>query len=169
MMNLDKYLVISGVPGVHTLVASRSNGLIIDDKNEGRTRFVPVRQNQVTPLATIGIYTETEEGTASLATVFQKMHDVYSDTPPVDAKASGDEHRAYFLSILPEHDQYQVHISDIKKCIKWYNFMREKGMLDEAIAAAAETQETPEVSEKAVEPDPEPKPKKTAKSKSKAD
>ena len=41
-MNLEKFLVVAGIPGVHKLVASRSNGLVIEDRLEGRTRFVPV-------------------------------------------------------------------------------------------------------------------------------
>ena len=61
-MNIDKYLVVPGAPGVHKLVSSRANGVIIDDRKEGRTRFVPVRQQQITPLATVAVYTFTEEG-----------------------------------------------------------------------------------------------------------
>ncbi|HNE30143.1 MAG TPA: hypothetical protein PLW66_13290, partial [Saprospiraceae bacterium] len=124
-MNLEKYLVIAGVPGVHKLVASRSNGLLIEDKHEGRTRFVAARQGQITPLASIAVYTETEEGTVPLTDVFQKMLDQYEQTPPPAANASSAQLRSYFSTILPEHDQDRVHINDIKKCVKWFLFMRE--------------------------------------------
>ena len=53
-MNLEKYLVVAGMPGVHKVTATRNNGFVIEDLNEGRSRFVPMRQQQVTPLATIG-------------------------------------------------------------------------------------------------------------------
>ncbi len=106
-MNLDNYVVISGLPGVHKLVTSRSNGLIIEDKVENRTRFVPVRTSQLTPLATIGIYTETEEGTVALATVFRKMYDQREMTPVVSPDAGSANLRTYFTTILPEHDQYR--------------------------------------------------------------
>lgn len=143
-MNLEKYLVIAGVPGVHKLIASRSNGLVIEDRNEGRTRFVPVRQNQITPLATVGVYTETEEGTVPLADVFQKMLDQLESTPPVNANAASAELRQYFTTVLPEHDPERVHINDIKKCLKWFTFMREKGIFEELKReAAAETPEDP--------------------------
>jgi hypothetical protein len=131
-VNLEKYLVVAGVPGVHKLVSSRSNGLVIEDLQEGRTRFVAARQSQVTPLASIAIYTDTEEGTVALTDVFQKMLDQLDGTPPPEANASSNEFRAYFTAILPEHDQEQVHINDIKKCVKWFNFMREKGIFAEA-------------------------------------
>ena len=135
-VNLEKYLVVGGVPGVHKLVTSRSNGLIIEDRNEGRTRFVPVRQQQVTPLGTISIYTDTEEGTIMLGEVFQKMLDQYESNPPVPLNSTSPDFRAYFSEILPEHDHDRVHINDIKKCIKWFGFMHAKGMLEEARMAA---------------------------------
>lgn len=149
-MNLEKYLVITGVPGVHKLIASRGNGLVIEDRNEGRTRFVPVRQQQITPLATVAVYTDTEEGTVPLPEVFQKMLDLLETTPPADVNANSTVLRAYFTTVLPEHDQDRVHINDIKKCIKWFNFMLSKGIFeevkkaDEAMAAEeiAETEVT---------------------------
>lgn len=143
-MNLEKYLVVAGIPGVHKLVSSRSNGLVIEDRNEGRTRFVPVRQQQVTPLATVAVYTDTEEGTIPLVEVFQKMLDRYEEIPPVGLDSSSAVFREYFSAILPEHDRDRVHINDIKKCIKWFNFMREKGIFEEA-----SREQTP------VEPEPE--------------
>jgi hypothetical protein len=131
---LDKYLVVPGAPGVHKLVSSRSNGVIIEDRKEGRIRFVPVRQQQVTPLATVAIYTFTDEGegTVPLVDVFQKMLDLHETTPPADPKAQSKELREYFSKVLPEHDRDRVHIGDIQKCIKWYNFMREHGIFEEA-------------------------------------
>jgi len=146
-MNLDKFLVIAGVPGVHKLISSRSNGLVIEDRQENRTRFVPVRQQQVTPLATIAIYTDTEEGTIALKDVFQRMLDQRESNPPAGANANSTELRAYFTSILPEHDQDRVHINDIKKCIKWFNFMLEKGIFEEAKREAEQLGETENVSE----------------------
>ena len=123
-MNIDKYLVVPGAPGVHKLVSSRTNGVIIDDRKEGRTRFVPVRQQQITPLATVAVYTYTDEGegTVPLVEVFQKMLDLHETTPPANPKSSSPELRAYFTAVLPDHDRDRVHIGDIQKCIKWYNF-----------------------------------------------
>ena len=133
-MNLDKYLVVPGAPGVHKLVNSRANGVIIEDRKEGRTRFVPVRQQQITPLATVAVYTFTDEGegTVPLVDVFQKMLDLHETTPPADPKSSSPELRAYFSAVLPDHDRDRVHIGDIQKCIKWYNYMREHGIFEDA-------------------------------------
>lgn len=148
-MNLDKFLVVSGVPGVHKLVTSRADGVIIEDRKEGRTRFVSARQGQVTPLATVAIYTNSDdgEGTVPLVEVFEKMFDQHEAIPPADVNASNQDLRAYFTQILPDHDQDRVHINDIKKCIKWYNFMHQTGILEEAKREA----EAQKVAEAAVE------------------
>lgn len=122
---------------MHKLVSSRANGLVIEDRQEGRTRFVPVRQQQVTPIATVAIYTDTEEGTIALTDVFQKMLDQHDTLPPADLNANSAVLREYFAAILPEHDRDRVHINDIKKCIKWFNFMQEKGIFAEAQREAA--------------------------------
>jgi hypothetical protein len=149
-MNIDKYLVVSGMQGVHKLVATRSNGFLIEDRTAGKTRFVPSRNNMATPLATIGVYVDTNEGqdTIPLADVFQKMLDVVDTNPPAGPNSNSAEFRAYFTSVMPDHDQDRVHINDIKKCIKWFTYMHENGIF-EAIkkeeAAAAESAEVPAV------------------------
>lgn len=137
-MNLDKYLVVPGAPGVHKLVNSRPNGVIIEDRKEGRTRFVPVRQQQVTPLATVAVYTFTNEGegTVPLVEVFQKMLELRESTPPPDPKSPSPTLREYFSTILPDHDRDRVHIGDIQKCVKWFNFMHEHGIFEEALREA---------------------------------
>jgi hypothetical protein len=153
-MNLEKFLVIAGVPGVHKLITSRANGLVIEDRHEGRTRFVPVRQQQVTPLATIAVYTDTEEGTVPLTDVFQKMLDQRESNPPAGVNANSTELRAYFTRILPEHDTDRVHINDIKKCIKWFNFMLEKGIFDEVKLEEAASEAVEATTPEATTPEP---------------
>jgi hypothetical protein len=175
-MNIEKYVVVSGFPGVHKLVATRGNGLIIDDRVEKRTRFVAIRQNPVTPLGTIGIYIDTEDGsdTISLGEVFAKILEAVKENPlPVAASASSTELRSWFNTILPTHDQDRVHINDIKKCIKWFSFMHENGIFEEIQkdAAAAAAEEEVAAAEVVAEPVPEveapvekeKKPKKAAK------
>lgn len=154
-MNLEKFVAIGGVPGIHKIVASRSNGLIIEDQHENRTRFVPVRQHQFTPLSTVGIYVESDNDTLPLGDVWQRMLDQIEAVPLPPQTAASAEFRAYFAQVLPEHDQDRVHINDIKKCLKWFSFMLNKGLFAE-IAAAEKSDETP-----AEEPATEPTAEKT--------
>jgi hypothetical protein len=94
------------------------------------------------------------------------MFDQHESAPPVGVNASGNELREYFSSILPDHDRDRVHINDIKKCIKWYTFMYDKGILAAAKAEAsvADTVVAEEVEEVSEQPAPEAKPKAAKKS-----
>lgn len=155
IVNLEKYLAIAGMPGIHKLVANRPNGLVVEDRHEGRTRFVPLRQQQVTPLGTIAVYVDAEPDTIPLGDVFQKMMDAYETTPPVPQSASSTEFRAYFSTVLPEHDHDRVHINDIKKCLKWFTFMHDKGIFAEIKKADEAEKTASEAAEKTSEAAPE--------------
>lgn len=127
-MNLDKFVAVAGMSGLFQLVANRNNGLILEDLNSGKRKFVPSRGNQFTPLGTIGIYTNDGEST-ELKEVFKNMLGRMEDLPPVDINTDHDALRNYFAQILPEFDRDRVSISDIKKVIKWFSFLKEKNLL----------------------------------------
>lgn len=128
-MNLDNLVAISGKPGIYRMAANRPDGLIVEDVDSGKKMFVSGRIHQFTPLASISIYTETEDGTVDLPTVFRHMRDAYETTPPIGNKASADETRTYFGTVLPEFDRERVYVSDIKKLIKWFRFLYERDLL----------------------------------------
>jgi hypothetical protein len=86
---------------------------------------------------------DTDEGTIPLAEVLQKMLDQMEGTPAPGSDANSAALRAYFTQILPEHDQDRVHINDIKKCVKWFNFMLSKGIFDEIKADETAVAEEP--------------------------
>jgi len=125
-MNLEKLVVISGKSGVFKMLVNKNNGMIAQNLDTQKKGFFSTRSHQFTPLASITVYTTDEKGGAELSTVFDKMFDA-GDTP--DTKASADDLRAYFAKVLPEHDQDQVHISDIKKIVKWFSFLNERDLL----------------------------------------
>jgi hypothetical protein len=145
MIDVKHFVAVAGKTGVVKLIAVRPNGLIIEDFDTKKREFSPVRQNQFSPFETISIYTDEE--TVSLAEVFSIMKKQAEDgnTPPAEKSAS-DELRDYFISIVPSHDRDKVHISDIKKIIKWFNFLSSRDLLKEKVeeekmeeAVAAET------------------------------
>ncbi len=137
-MNLDKYVSIPGLPGIHKIQTSRANGLFIFDTIENRSRFVPVRGGNFTPLATISMYTETEEGLISLGDVFDRVKESLAETPLPSMEGNSADFRSWFSKVMPEHDRDQVHIADIKKLVKWYGYMESKGLIEEAEKATAE-------------------------------
>jgi len=126
-MNLEEYVAVSGMPGVFKMVANRNNGLIVADLDSGKRKFAAARKHQFTPLASIGIY--AGEDTEELKVVFRSMLEKYETTPPVSTNSSGEEMYEYFGKILPDFDRDRVYASDIKKVIKWFNYLNERNLL----------------------------------------
>jgi hypothetical protein len=132
-MDLENILSVTGLPGLYKLVTTRSNGIVIEDLDSGKKTFISMRKHQFTPLESIGIYTYTD--VADITEVFMKIDALRDDVPM--AKAQGQEFHDFFRKALPDFDENRVHLSDIKKVVKWYWFLKERGMLD-AIASDEE-------------------------------
>lgn len=128
-MELDKLVAISGRSGIYRMAANRPNGLVVEDLDTGKKTFVSGRIHQFTPLESISIYTSTADETVELKTVFRRMLQMKEDFPPVDSKASAEEVRDYFEEVLPEYDRDRVFVSDIKKLLKWFEFLNERELL----------------------------------------
>lgn len=144
-MNLEKLVAISGRSGIYKMAANRANGLIVEDLDSGKKFFVSGRLHQFTPLESISIYTTTEESTAELKTVFNNMLMQIEENPIPKGKASSNDIRAYFEQILPEFDPHKVLTSDIKKLIKWFDFLHQRSLLslivEEEVVEVADEEE----------------------------
>ncbi|MEM9820789.1 MAG: DUF5606 domain-containing protein [Bacteroidota bacterium] len=126
-MNLEDFVAVSGLSGIFKLAANRNNGLIVEDLDNGKKRFVSARKHQFTPLASIGIYTLTD--TEELKVVFKAMLYQLADNPPPATNVPAPEMLNYFKGILPNFDPDRVYVSDIKKVIKWFTFLNERNLL----------------------------------------
>jgi hypothetical protein len=135
-MNLKDLIAVSGLPGLFKVAANRSNGLIIEEVDSGKKRFASVRKHQFTPLESIAIY--TVEDSVELSKVFEKMVEQLEDNPPPKTTADAEVLREYFLDVLPDHDEDRVAISDIKKVIKWFDFIQEHNLMDATDEASQE-------------------------------
>ncbi len=128
-MKIQELIAVSGLPGLYKMAASRANGLIVEDLDTGKRKFVSMRKHQFSPLETIAVFTMTDS--VALTEVLQKIHALREETPPVSHKSSNDELRGYFREVLPEHDEYRVFPKDIKKIIKWYNFLNDRNLFEQ--------------------------------------
>jgi hypothetical protein len=124
-MEVKNFVAISGMPGVYKLISARNTGLIIEDFDTKERTFVPSRAHQFSPFETISVY--TDDDSMPLSQVLKQMHALGATT--VNEKSSSKELRDYFIKAMPEHDRDRVHTSDIKKCIKWYNFLIARDLL----------------------------------------
>jgi len=126
-MNLEDFVAVSGLPGVFKMAANRSNGLIVEDLDSGKRKFVSARKHQFTPLASIGIY--THDDTEELDVIFKTMIEKSAKLAPIPHNSKPAEVIAYFKEILPTYDEDRVYLSDMKKVIKWFNYLNERKLL----------------------------------------
>ncbi len=126
-MNLEPYVFVSGEAGLFKLVISRSNGLILENIDTGKSRFYSIRKHQFTPLGTVAIY--TLEDSSPLSDIFSVMKENIEENPPVDVKLEQYKIEEYFESILPDYDEDRVSIADMKKVIKWFQFLNDRELL----------------------------------------
>ncbi len=125
-MVLKDFVAVSGLPGLYKMVTSRTNGLVVEDIDTGKTKFVSVRKHQFTPLETVAIYTDVDA--CEMKEVFKKIRTSDVTIPPLSSTPK--ELFKYFAQILPDYDRDQVMISDVKKVLKWYKFLNERNLLD---------------------------------------
>ena len=56
-MDLKDYVAVSGLPGLFRIVTPRGNGLVVEEIDSGKRKFVSMRKHQFTPLDSVGIFT----------------------------------------------------------------------------------------------------------------
>ncbi len=123
--NIENIVSVSGLPGLYILESSRSNGLIIKNIDDGVKQFVSVRKHQFTPLRSIAIYTYNDS--TPIEEIFRKMEEVKATYSVADyLKANNNDLAKYFRIILPEYDEDRVYASDMKKVLKWYDFLEKR-------------------------------------------
>jgi hypothetical protein len=127
-MNIKNLVVVTGMTGIQKIVANRNNGMLVEDLDSGRVRFASIRKHQFSPLEGISIYLDNDDS-VEIRQVFQSMLDKMGEHAPVSPDAAAEVLREYFTLVLPNHDKERVHIGDIKKVIRWFNYLNERGYM----------------------------------------
>lgn len=142
MVDVKNFVAVGGIGGVQKLIAVRQNGLIIENLDTKVRKFVPVRSHEFSPFETVSVYTDNND-TVQLAVVLTNMRDQFAENPPPSEKADSATLRAYFAAVLPDFDRDRVHVSDIKKAIKWFTFLQSRDLLLDKV----EEEKTEEITE----------------------
>jgi hypothetical protein len=127
-MNLKEFTAISGLPGIYKLLTVRGDGIIVEDYDTKQRQFVATRKHQYSPLQTISVYT-SDNSSAPLNILFESMFKQLETNPVPSEKADSKTLRTYFTAVMPNHDPERVHISDIKKALKWFHFLNSRNLL----------------------------------------
>lgn len=122
---LKGILSISGQPGLFKLVSEAKNSIIVESLLTGK-RMPAYSTSKISTLSDISVFTQT--GEISLREVFLKIKE---DGNAVNAKASNNEVKNYFETILPEYDHDRVYVSDMKKILQWFALLSENQLLDD--------------------------------------
>ncbi|MBK9730591.1 MAG: DUF5606 domain-containing protein [Chitinophagaceae bacterium] len=123
-MEFKDIMSISGLPGLFSLVSTKGNGIVVKSMEDGKTQFVSSRIHGISSLDNISVYLNQEE-TISLRNVLAEMNKQETNIPLADPKSDPATLKSYFKKIVPDYDEEKVHVSDMKKMIKWYHLLKQ--------------------------------------------
>jgi hypothetical protein len=155
-MELKDVLSITGLPGLFSLVSTKNNGMVVKSLEDGRTQFVSSRIHGVSSLDNISVYL-TQEEAAELREVLIEMKKNEDSIPLPEVKAEPAQLKAYFKKIVPEYDEEKVHVSDMKKMVKWYATLKNHDLIpaEEEKSEPSEEEESAPNEEEKTEPSEE--------------
>ncbi len=136
-MDFSKIISIAGKPGLYRIINQSRGGILVSSVDTGKKMAIGQTQ-RVSALSDISVY--TDDGDMPLDTIFERIH-AATDGEAVSINTKDDDAlRTFFTEVMPEHDQERVYHSDIRKVVKWFNLLLEKGLLsfDKDEDAAAE-------------------------------
>ena len=123
MKDIDKIVSVSGLPGLYLLESSRNNGLVISNLETGEKQFVSIRKHQFSPLKSLAIYTYMDS--TPIEEIFNSLKTIDSEFPVSEIIQQNDQAiKNYFRKVLPEYDEDRVSAKDMKKVLKWYEYLK---------------------------------------------
>jgi hypothetical protein len=121
-MSLEKIMSITGMSGLHKMVAQSTNGFIAESLTD-KKRFPVAATQRVSMLTDITMF--TKGGDIKLADVFRAMKKMSDADLNVDANADNTTLKNFFRKVVPDFDDERVYASDIRKVIKWYHLVKD--------------------------------------------
>jgi hypothetical protein len=122
-MEYKRIVAVTGLSGLFEVVSSKNDGALLRSLEDGSTKFVSSRVHNLSHLESIEIFTDNEN--VNLVEVFEAMKSSSEALPDVkDNKALKD----YFEKVYPSMDFERVYSSDMKKMVKWFEVLQEKGI-----------------------------------------
>ena len=137
-MEYSKLISVTGLPGLYELISSKADGAIVRSLEDQTTRFASTRQHNFSQLESIEVYTIRDN--VNLSDIFLAMKANNESLPDdKDAKAV----KSYFQKVYPDMDFERVYASDMKKMVKWFGIIQQKG-IEIKLSEAENTEENTE-------------------------
>ena len=127
-MDLSKIVSISGKPGLYVIKSQTVGRLIVESVVDGKC--IPAfARDRMSSLEEISIFSTDED--RPLKDVFKMIHEKMGDKVDFDIKkATPEQLREKFASVMPDYDEEAVYPSDMRKVFAWYQMLNDKGLLD---------------------------------------
>ena len=122
-MELKDLVSISGKPGLFKIIKPARSSIIVESLDQHKKKSVVNANQRVSVLDEISVYTNNEEGSTPLKSVFEAIYQEYGEDQPIEKDASAPEYLSFFKTVLPDYDQDRVYPSDIKKIVRWYDIL----------------------------------------------
>ena len=119
-MNFNDIATVSGKGGLFKIVAPTRGGMILESMDAQKKKLVVNINSKVSVLGEISVYTTDKEGAKPLDEVMKKIHEEFNGDTGLTSSSEADELRSFISHILPNYDEDQVYVSDIKKIVTWY-------------------------------------------------
>jgi hypothetical protein len=126
-MDLSKILSISGKPGLYETLAQTKNGLVVASLTDGK-KFTAFSHEKISSMEEISIYTTDED--RPLKEILKAIFEKQNGEKALSHKSSATELKAFFKEMVPDYDEENVYVSDIKKVVNWYNTLVEHEILN---------------------------------------
>jgi len=137
-MGLKGIIAVSGMPGLHKVIAQNKAGFIVEALSDKKRQPVSATQ-RISMLDDITVYMLEEDIT--LKEVFLKMKDYADKNQMPDPKGDEKSLRKCFGEIVSGFDSERVYTSDIRKMFAWYQLVKD-------VVAIPDEEENAETSEK---------------------
>ncbi len=138
-MEYKRIVAVTGLSGLFEVVSSKNDGALLRSLEDGTTKFVSSRVHNLSHLESIEIFTEAEN--VNLVAVFEAMK---SNGDPLPDAKDNKALKEYFQKVFPQMDLERVYTSDMKKMVKWYEQLNEKGIEIKLSQPAPEENESAE-------------------------
>lgn len=122
-MNFNEIATVSGKGGLFSIVSPTRAGMILQAMDETKKKLVVNIHAKVSVLGEISIYTTDSEGAKPLKDVMLAIHTEYAGDTGLTGSSDPEELKSFLKSVLPNYDEDQVYVSDIKKLVNWYNLL----------------------------------------------